>query len=322
MSRAPPGCLWSLAMDFLFGNFKDLFRSAYLREGITASLPGATVTHRLSSVAFQSQTAAHLLGLSCGLTLLNIESKGQLNSTMERLSPPGVKIFPLVSDPCVQQQLAPVRDASLSRAMCCSCRAELMGFAFFNPREDLLVFIFSGTATPCGWVLDFDYVQRPVAQIIPGAPESAAAHWGFLRGYGAIRHQILKIINSYVGPATQIITSGISLGGALATLLAYDFSAYTPHLYSFAAPAVFNPEGAEDFDQRVEISHRVVNAADLVPFLPLPVMTTTGGSHYLYNQTKGLQMFQRNMGNYSDNHTVAYAIQFGLWQPNDMEVDG
>eukprot|EP00466_Bigelowiella_natans_P013779 jgi/Bigna1/82278/fgenesh1_pg.90_\ len=138
-------------------------------------------------------------------------------------------------------------------------------------------------------------------------PMVAAVHEGFLRAYMSIRHRILDTVEKAImvdaDREWRIYVTGHSLGGALATLTAYELatkyrqygssrppssssssssssptssSSSSPAAprsvfvkkYSFGSPRVGNAAFARDFDETVEESWRIYNSKDVIPTVP------------------------------------------------------
>ncbi|KXZ49775.1 hypothetical protein GPECTOR_19g226 [Gonium pectorale] len=78
------------------------------------------------------------------------------------------------------------------------------------------------------------------------------------------------------GAGWHVLLTGHSLGGALATLAAYELAKekkdhgrlFDISLYTYGAPRVGNQAFAEDFDARVTDAWRMVNPKDVVPRVP------------------------------------------------------
>eukprot|EP00879_Flechtneria_rotunda_P023208 GHRR01024539.1.p1 GENE.GHRR01024539.1~~GHRR01024539.1.p1 ORF type:complete len:572 (+),score=242.27 GHRR01024539.1:796-2511(+) len=107
-------------------------------------------------------------------------------------------------------------------------------------------------------------------------------HSGFLKAYDTVKTKVLKIVDQLTADASAampwtIFVTGHSLGGALATLAAYDLagrrglSAVGRHvvMYTFGAPRVGNKAFADAFAQRMKgAAWRITNSADIVPSIP------------------------------------------------------
>lgn len=111
-------------------------------------------------------------------------------------------------------------------------------------------------------------------------------HQGFLTSYDSIRPQILSIVDALLADRMEqemntkkcwsVYVTGHSLGGALATLCAYDLAARrhvypTPHhlaLYNFGSPRVGNRAFAKEFNRLVPDAWRIVNRNDAVCSVP------------------------------------------------------
>jgi hypothetical protein len=74
-------------------------------------------------------------------------------------------------------------------------------------------------------------------------------------------------------PVTSVTVCGHSLGGALATLLAFDLAANTNFnvtVYTYASPRTGDPLFAANYNHVVQNSFRIANRADIVPKMPFP----------------------------------------------------
>lgn len=149
--------------------------------------------------------------------------------------------------------------------------------------------VFRGSESSQDWETDFDttldvaqFDQKVLQELIvepqektypyAGASSSGALmHRGFVAAYFAVRNQIHDYIRQ--SQVTSVVTTGHSLGGALATLCAvdiqYNFSEQvTIEAYTFGAPKVGNDGFRESYNRRVPNSYRVVNGMDIVSALP------------------------------------------------------
>lgn len=168
---------------------------------------------------------------------------------------------------------------------------QLYGYVLNRPGQTIVVF--TGTAVVNQWVADFKFGQ------VPWLNSLAKVHRGFFQIYMSFREELRRVILSNV--EDQLIFTGISLGGALATLGAFDFSDYRPILISIASPRVGDPVFAEEFRRRVIRATRVFNSEDIVPTVPPPIL----GS--LYYTHVGVDVgFTRNLLTYIRNHVEAY----------------
>lgn len=115
------------------------------------------------------------------------------------------------------------------------------------------------------WKVDFDF--NPIR--IHGMP--GMIHKGFYYEAAAlIRFLLVRYPLETIGHTTLTFT-GHSLGGAIATLAAYDmaFRGYKVVLYTFGAPRVGNREWAKSATHLLQKRHRrSVHNADIVPRVP------------------------------------------------------
>jgi hypothetical protein len=102
-------------------------------------------------------------------------------------------------------------------------------------------------------------------------------HAGFTAAYRTVGAEILaRVIN-----AEAVFIAGHSLGGALATLCAdalKDAGVPVWSVFTFGSPRVGNGTFAREYNRRLAaVTHRITNAGDPVPWVPLPLPTFTSG---------------------------------------------
>jgi triacylglycerol lipase len=152
-------------------------------------------------------------------------------------------------------------------------RKEPFGFVARNKATRDLFVTFRGTESLEDWLTDFTFPQE-------------AHPWGKVEdGFAHVYNQCSADVHTFVqagatpgaqSPANVIVT-GHSLGGALATLATADLvrSGASPQavMYTFASPRVGDRPFAREFDNRVLQRWRVANTEDIVPNLPLATVT-------------------------------------------------
>lgn len=112
-------------------------------------------------------------------------------------------------------------------------------------------------------------------------PDASAVHFGFLQAYMSVRmalrhalEDILCCIDNTKQSQTEILFTGHSLGGALATLAAadfqvhYDFPVGKITCMTYGAPKVGNANFTRLFNQLVPNAFRIVNDKDVIARLP------------------------------------------------------
>jgi hypothetical protein len=112
-------------------------------------------------------------------------------------------------------------------------------------------------------------------------------HAGFWGSYNRLRERVhATVLRELLTNPGELIVTGHSLGGALATICAYDLAAFTlpavnaqllredaiplPPLqvYTFGSPRVFSPHFAHKFDHAVPQCFRIICDGDVVPNVP------------------------------------------------------
>ena len=110
-----------------------------------------------------------------------------------------------------------------------------------------------------------------------GVSEEARVHAGFKEAYLSVRHRLMELIESATGgrleeDGWEVLTTGHSLGGALASLCAHDLSTRFPtsrvSMYNYGAPRLGNTAFAEAYEVANGDSYRLVNENDIFARFP------------------------------------------------------
>ena len=177
-------------------------------------------------------------------------------------------------------------------------RNDMYGYVFEN--QESVIIAFTGTFYYHQWALDLK-TQLTSAENLNNSNPEIKAHQGFLAIYNGMKDQLRKI--NFHGK--KLYLTGISLGGALASLAALDLAQYHPIVYTFGSPRVFNIKGAELVNQLVPDITRIYNSEDVVPTLPLAI-----GEKQNYMHVGKNRVFTLNLGSTLRNHTEAYLKYF------------
>jgi triacylglycerol lipase len=158
------------------------------------------------------------------------------------------------------------------------------GWAYVAEGKDLIALSFRGTASVKNWGTDFN-----VRLIHPeNTDENLRVHEGFYRAFTQLDEGALGIkdkidsIKQSTNGLVPIYITGHSLGGALAQIAGAVLGGdQIAACYTFGSPRVGNAY----FDLWVKVpSYRVMNYADIVPQVPLPVAYRhSGDPRYMPN---------------------------------------
>ncbi len=141
-----------------------------------------------------------------------------------------------------------------------------------------VVIVIRGTAGIWEWVHDVEFLYVPC----PVTSGAGSTDDGFTAIYKALSiDPLLKspLVASLATlkfnlPVSSMTICGHSLGGALATITAFDVAANTPfknpNAYTYASPRTGDPFFASAYNKAVPNTFRIANRSDLVPKLPLP----------------------------------------------------
>ena len=115
--------------------------------------------------------------------------------------------------------------------------------------------------------------------------DEPAVHTGFLEAFDSVRAKLMHMVDTIMkhpakeekGSDWKVYTTGHSLGGALATLMAAalaernrrEMTNMTLSMYNFGSPRVGNEKFVYEYNRWVSDSFRLVNEADAVPRVPL-----------------------------------------------------
>lgn len=187
--------------------------------------------------------------------------------------------------------------------------SECFGYILEMPKK--IYIVFRGTESYSDmfkdfmlWKTSFSYVQN-----------GGYVHRGFLSVYDGIsekqpislREQISRKLME-LNSDKQLIITGFSLGGALATLCSCDVAENTnfkdPVVYTFASPRVGDQKFVDAFNQRVRQSIRVINYHDYIPCSPFRWMG--------YRHVKGKVALKVNAGYLGLNHKLTSVYFPGL----------
>lgn len=161
-----------------------------------------------------------------------------------------------------------------------------------------IIIVFRGTESTAELLADTDTAQVR----FPYAKSAGRTHRGFTRLYGqAVRDMVLRYLREQSGNKTLLIT-GHSLGGAIATLCAFDAALNSkfkqPKLYTFASPKVGNAAFTAVFGRTIRYSVRIINDSDLIPVLPPSL------SNAEYRHVKGEFRLRFSRSTIISNHTI------------------
>lgn len=209
------------------------------------------------------------------------------------------------------------------RAMAGTVQQKEEVFGFMIESQDKIIIAFRGSATSEDLDSDQDIFQVP----FPFVKDSGKTHRGVTYIYQSMRKSLLNTLNQLSAKKRLLIT-GHSLGGAMATLFAYDVSLNTsfknPVLYSIGSFRVGNPDFVSRFDKNMKKSYRIVNVHDSIPFhfvgRNYPPPFTKDGLYYRH--VKNMFPLSYQLDNMTLNHTIncyfKHLSEFNLSYANEL----
>lgn len=174
-----------------------------------------------------------------------------------------------------------------------------VGFLASTPKRIFVVF--RGTQTDYEWMkVNFKFLHKDCDF---DRFSEGKAHAGFLAYYRTVRNALTRRLDKLDVASKEVVLTGHSLGGALATLAAHDLAdepvAPAYHLYTFGAPRVFNPKLAGYFETLPVTTFRVVNVEDAVTTVPVPAI-----SKLTYQHVGTPICFSAHYGEVAANHDM------------------
>ncbi|WP_409345486.1 lipase family protein [Paenibacillus sp. MBLB4367] len=177
-------------------------------------------------------------------------------------------------------------------------------FGFILESDHDIIIAFRGTDSTADWISDMIARQSDFSYVA-GA---GATHRGFTKIYDSVRSQIHETLERMPHDKKLYIT-GHSLGGALATLCAFDGAYNTkfrqPIVYTYASPRVGDPTFAAAYNRTIEYNRRIVNEVDIVPLTPpqtyKPPKSDTA---YRYLHVRGAHPLRFQKMSVSENHSI------------------
>lgn len=199
-----------------------------------------------------------------------------------------------------------------------------IAYIFWSETENVLLFVFSGTYNTSMLFENLNYNQTFALSIGNGKlPAKAKLHKGYCDLYNATKKYLYEAINTYSNPETKIITTGVSLGGALSSVAKVDLSLSMPEKtfvhYSFGSPRVWNPVAKEYINKHLTNAYRIQNAFDIITKVPLPVMPLM--TDMLFCDMETFQLFSHvfpsimvfiDLESFSRNHGESYLRHYNI----------
>ena len=140
---------------------------------------------------------------------------------------------------------------------------------YIGVNQSTAVVVFRGSTSKKDWETDAECLQTTFSG-------GMKVHSGFHIAYESVSNNVSRALKGNCSKFDNVVTVGHSLGGALATLAAYDIKLRTPAWpmasYTFGSPRVGNGAFVKAYNDAIPNTTRVVNAGDIVPMVPLLIM--------------------------------------------------
>jgi len=159
---------------------------------------------------------------------------------------------------------------------------------------------FRGSYTFKDFLINFNICQKKYIK------DDIKVHAGYLNFYlnikDSIKNRICEIIQKH--NISDIIFTGHSLGGSIATIASYDSTNYINNInikcITFGAPKVGNKNFIDEYNKKILYSYRIVNNNDLIEHSP-PIFIFKHIHEPIYLKSEGKMKYPHNMSNYITN---------------------
>ncbi|KAJ3505829.1 hypothetical protein NLJ89_g7212 [Agrocybe chaxingu] len=147
------------------------------------------------------------------------------------------------------------------------------GFVIRDDSRKEIIVSFRGTFELKDAFVDLQIIMRPLVSTGLTGVGDSYVHTGFLYAYNVVASDVLRIIKDQAAkyPSYTIISTGHSLGGAVASLAAISIKSALPNanlkLYTFGQPRVGNAAFASYVESKIGTANifRAVHTYDGVP---------------------------------------------------------
>lgn len=142
-------------------------------------------------------------------------------------------------------------------------------YIIYEKAKNIIYISWRGTESFKDWITDSEINKVSAFNV-----NKMKVHSGFYNCYMSVRVRVLSALvrhyNTYNKP--EIVVTGHSLGGALATLNIYDIikSSHVSNVsvYTFGSPRVGNSVFRDEYNKTVSTTYRFVHDMDIVPRVP------------------------------------------------------
>ncbi|KAF7508723.1 hypothetical protein GJ744_008970 [Endocarpon pusillum] len=152
-----------------------------------------------------------------------------------------------------------------------SLLTDVTGLVAVDSTNQKVVVSFRGSKSARNWLTNIDFIAIPSDICL-----FCGVHQGFWKSWVEARPRILTAVEEAVAqnPGYGIVSTGHSLGGALATLAAANLrnSGYDVALYTYGSPQVGTQVTANYISNQPGGNYRVTHTNDIVPKLPSGVV--------------------------------------------------
>ena len=189
-------------------------------------------------------------------------------------------------------------------------------------KDNTIIFSVRGTESLNDVKTDLSFIKVPFQDVMYANSvdtkkyKDICVHKGFLDQFNTVKYSVMATIFGSLwsnSPIKNVIFTGHSLGGAIATLLSACVKAhfqdkFIVECYTFGSPRCGNKDFVRYFDDHVDVSIRFVNKDDIVTNIPKLFYYHVKGYQQLGNRSKSF--LKKIFGNVENHFIKNYLESF------------
>lgn len=179
-----------------------------------------------------------------------------------------------------------------------------VGYIAISTKNQIYI-VFRGTVSKNEWRHDLQFKQDFIDDT------EWSCHSGFLHIYSSFKKELIEVLSTLSNTPRNILITGYSLGGALATISSLHISQIYPNKYHHIYVYVFGcPRVCKYIPPIVDEYWRVNNTEDIIKDVPLAVMPNLIDVKNPFKYTHGghVKYFTNNLHSHSKNHYLQIYI--------------
>jgi hypothetical protein len=149
-------------------------------------------------------------------------------------------------------------------------KTDVLGYSGVHPSSESIFIVFRGSSSVLNWLADFEVQKVPYDSY---KECDCTVHKGFYNATQHLRDSTVKSVKKLVElfPTYRVITTGHSLGAAMAMMMALELNKEIPppvEIYNYGQPRVGEKKYADFANAIIQEQYRHTHNKDMVPHVP------------------------------------------------------